>query len=149
MLLPTKPLDRLLGDRTAKAFARHLGLKTVADLLQHFPRRYSSRGELTPISQIPLGESVTVVADILEVRERRMKGKNGSILEVKITDGNGSMSLTFFNQAWRAKELKPGQRGLFAGKIGSYQGKLQLAHPDYELFPDEISAEDAKRWADL
>lgn len=149
MLLPTQPLDRLLGDRTAKAFARHLGLKTVADLLQHFPRRYSSRGELTPINQIPLGESVTVVADILEVRERRMKGKNGSILEVKITDGNGSMSLTFFNQAWRAKELKPGQRGLFAGKIGSYQGKLQLAHPDYELFPEEISAEDAKRWADL
>jgi ATP-dependent DNA helicase RecG len=149
MLLPTQPLDRLLGDRTAKAFARHLGLKTVADLLQHFPRRYSSRGELTPINQIPLGESVTVVADILEVRERRMKGKNGSILEVKITDGNGSMSLTFFNQAWRAKELKPGQRGLFAGKIGSYQGKLQLAHPDYELFPEDISAEDAKRWADL
>jgi ATP-dependent DNA helicase RecG len=65
MLLPTQPLDRLLGDRTARAFARHLGLKTVADLLQHFPRRYSSRGELTPINQIPLGESVTVVADIL------------------------------------------------------------------------------------
>lgn len=149
MLLPLDPLDRILGDRTAKAFARHLGLKTVSDLLQHFPRRYSSRGELTPIVQIPLGESVTVVADILEVRERRMKGKNGSILEVRITDGNGYMSLTFFNQAWRAKELKAGQRGLFAGKIGSYQGKLQLAHPDYELFPEEISDEDAKRWADL
>lgn len=149
MLLPQDPLDRILGDRTAKAFARHLGLKTAADLLQHYPRRYSLRGELTPISEIPLGESVTVVADILEVRERRMKGKNGSILEVRITDGNGYMSLTFFNQAWRAKELRPGLRGLFAGKIGSYQGKLQLAHPDYELFPEEISPEDAKKWADL
>lgn len=149
MLLPTQPLDRVLGDRTAKAFARHLALKTVGDLLQHFPRRYSSRGELTPIDQIPLGEAVTVVAEILEVRERRMKGKNGSILEVRITDGHGYMSLTFFNQAWRAKDLKVGMRGLFAGKIGSYQGKLQLAHPDYELFPDEISDQDAKRWADL
>ena len=149
MLLPLTPLDRVLGDRTAKSFGRHLGLKTLSDLLQHFPRRYSTRGELTPIDQIPLGEAVTVVADILEVKDRRMKGKNGSILEVRITDGHGYMTLTFFNQAWRAKDLRPGMRGLFAGKIGSYQGRLQLSHPDYELFPDDISDADAKAWADL
>lgn len=149
MLLPLEQLDRVLGDRTAKSFAKHLGLRTVQDLLTHFPRRYSTRGELTPISQIPLGEPATVVADIVEVRERRMKGKNGSILEVRITDGNGFMTLSFFNQSWRQKELRPGARGLFAGKVGSYQGKLQLAHPDYELFPEEISDQDAKRWAEL
>ena len=149
MLLPLEQLDRVLGDRTAKSFAKHLGLRTVSDLLTHFPRRYSIRGELTPISEIPLGEPATVVADIVEVRERRMKGKNGSILEVKITDGHGFMTLSFFNQAWRQKELRPGSRGLFAGKVGSYQGKLQLAHPDYELFPEEISDAEAKRWADL
>lgn len=149
MLLPLEKLDRVLGDRTAKSLAKHLGLITVADLLTHFPRRYSTRGELTPITQIPLGEPATVVADIVEVRERRMKGKTGSILEVRITDGNGFMTLSFFNQAWRQKELRPGVRGLFAGKVGSYQGKLQLSHPDYELFPEEISDEDAKRWADL
>ncbi|MFM6971638.1 MAG: ATP-dependent DNA helicase RecG [Rhodoluna sp.] len=149
MLLPLEPLQRVLGDRTAKSFAKHLGLHTVADLLQHYPRRYSSRGELTPISEIPLGESSTVVAEIVDVKERRMRGRTGSILEVRITDGNGYMSLTFFNQAWRQKELKPGSRGLFAGKVGSYQGKLQLAHPDYELFADDISEAEAKRWADL
>jgi ATP-dependent DNA helicase RecG len=70
------------------------------------------------------------------------------ILEVRITDGSGFLSLTFFNQAWRQKDLKPGVRGLFAGKIGEYQGKLQLAHPDYELFPEEVSEFDAKAWAD-
>jgi ATP-dependent DNA helicase RecG len=149
MLLSNQPLDRVLGDRTAKSFAKHLGLFTVSDLLQHFPRRYSNRGELTPISEIPVGEAVTVVADIVDLKERRMKGRNGSLLEVRITDGHGFLSLSFFNQAWRQKELRPGTRGLFAGKIGSYQGKLQLSHPDYELFPDEISEEDAKRWAEL
>ena len=149
MLLPQQPLDRVLGDRTANSFGKHLGLKTVADLLQHFPRRYATRGALTPISELPIGEPATVVADILEVRERRMKGRNGSILEVRITDGHGYMSLSFFNQAWRQKDLRPGLRGLFAGKIGSYNGKLQLAHPEYELFPEEISDEDAKRWAEL
>ena len=149
MLLPNDSLVTYLGDRTAKAFSKHLGLVTVSDLLQHFPRRYSARGELTPIAEIPVGEAVTVVADVVDVRERFMRGKAGSILEVRITDGEGFLSLTFFNQAWRAKELKPGVRGLFAGKIGSYQGKLQLAHPDYELFPEEISDTDAKKWADL
>ncbi|MEY3538463.1 MAG: hypothetical protein RL645_1277 [Actinomycetota bacterium] len=149
MLLPLTPLDRVLGDRTAKSFAKHLGLRTVADLLQHYPRRYTSRGELTPISEVPLGEAVTVVADVVDARERRMKGRQGSILEVRITDGVGKVSLTFFNQNWRQKDLKPGVRGLFAGKFSSYQGQLQLTHPEYELFPEDISDEDAKAWADL
>ena len=149
MLLPNDSLTALLGDRTSKAFAKHLGLKTVSDLLQHFPRRYSSRGELTPIAEIPIGEAVTVVADVVDVRERYMRGKSGNILEVRITDGEGFLSATFFNQAWRAKELKPGSRGLFAGKISSYQGKLQLSHPDYELFAEDIDEADAKRWAEL
>lgn len=154
VLLPQTKLDAVLGDRTAKALARHLGLQTVADLLQHYPRRYATRGELTPIREIPLGEPVTVVADVVSVSERYMKGKKGSILEVVITDGSatgnmGKLTLTFFNQAWRQKELRVGSRGLFAGKISSYQGKLQLAHPDYELFPDEISEADAQKWAKL
>jgi len=149
MLLPKTNLDRVLGDRTAKSFAKHLGLHTVADLLMHFPRRYSRRGELTPLSEIPLGETVTVVADVVDAKERRMRGRNGSILEVRITDGNGFVSLTFFNQAWRQKDLRPGVRGLFAGKFSSYQGNLQLAHPEYELFPEDISEEDAKAWAEL
>ena len=79
MLLPLTPLDRLIGDKTAKAMAKNLGLRTVADILQHYPRRYSSRGELTPIKEIPIGETVTLIADVVEVYERRMKGKSGSM----------------------------------------------------------------------
>ena len=148
MLLPTTALDRVLGDKTAKSFAKNLGLVTVADLLQHYPRRYSNRGELTPIANLPIRESLSIVAEVVDARERRTKGRVSHILEVRITDGSGFLSLTFFNQAWRQKDLKPGVRGLFAGKIGEYQGKLQLAHPDYELFPEEVSEFDAKAWAD-
>jgi ATP-dependent DNA helicase RecG len=149
MLLPLTPLDRLLGDRTAKALAKHLGLFTVNDLLLHYPRRYSVRGELTPIDQLPIGEAVTVVAEIQDVRERFMKGRKGSILEVRITDGSSSLTLSFFNQAWRQKDLKPGARGLFAGKTSLFQNQVQLAHPDYELFPEVLSESEAKAWADL
>ena len=47
------------------------------------------------------------------------------------------LTLTFFNQAWRAKRAAAGRRGIFAGKVGDYRGAQQLAHPDYELFDDE------------
>ncbi|MEO8093931.1 MAG: ATP-dependent DNA helicase RecG [Pseudolysinimonas sp.] len=138
-----------LGDRTAAAFAKGLGLHTVGDLLSHYPRRYARRGELTALTQLPIDENVTIVAEVLEVRNRPMRAKRGSILEVTISDGKGILTLTFFNQAWRANELKPGVRGIFAGKVGDYRGTLQLAHPDYELFEAETDPATAKAWAEL
>ena len=53
-----------------------------------------------------------------------------------MTDGSAKLSLTFFNQAWREKDLKVGKQGLFAGKVGVFNGKRQLAHPDYEMIAD-------------
>jgi len=147
------PLDAKLvgplGGRTAGAFAKGLGLETVGDLLSHYPRRYARRGELTALTQLPVDENVTIVAEVLEVRNRPMRAKRGSILEVTISDGKGILTLTFFNQAWRANELRAGVRGIFAGKVGDYRGTLQLAHPDYELFDEQADPALAKAWAEL
>jgi ATP-dependent DNA helicase RecG len=129
-------LSVTLGGRTASVMEKHLGLVTVGDLLTHYPRRYAQRGELTALSELQVDESVTIVAEVLEVHDRAMRAKRGSILEVRISDGKGILVLTFFNQAWRAKELRPGVRGMFAGKVGEYRGTRQLTHPDYELFED-------------
>ena len=149
VLTETLKLDSILGDRTAKAFAKQFGISTVADLLEHYPRRYSKRGELTPISSLPVGEMVTVVGEVVSTSSRRLKGRSGSLLEVVITDGQKTLTLAFFNQHWREKELRAGVRGLFSGRIGSFSNKLQLAHPDYELFTEEIADSDAKAWAEL
>jgi ATP-dependent DNA helicase RecG len=155
--VPDSPLDAslagALGGRTATALQKAFGLRTVGDLLTHFPRRYARRGELTALDQLPLGESVTIVAQVLDVRERTMRARRGSILEVRIGDGQGILTLTFFNQAWRAKDLVPGARGIFAGKVGDYRGLRQLAHPDYELFDASHEAvagvgdQQAQKWA--
>ncbi|WP_375384081.1 ATP-dependent DNA helicase RecG [uncultured Microbacterium sp.] len=133
-------LDGAVGGKTATALQRAFGMKTTGDLLAHYPRRYARRGELTPISSLPLGEPVTIVAEIRRANERRMQNRKGSILEVVISDGQGELSLTFFNQSWRIKDLHAGRRGIFSGKVGEYRGAKQLAHPDYELFDDEAEA---------
>jgi ATP-dependent DNA helicase RecG len=109
-------------------------MSTVEDLLRHYPRRYVVRGEFSDISSLIEGDEVTVLAEIAAVKTRRTNGRN--ILEVNVTDGSAVMSLTFFNQPWREKELKIGKTGMFAGKVGSFNGKRQLSHPDYQLIPD-------------
>ena len=137
-----------LGEKTAKALSRQLGINYVGDLLEHYPRRYLKRGELTKIADLPVGEIATVVGEIVGVSARYIKGRGGHILEATISDGTSLLSLAFFGQAWRKDELLKGRRGFFSGKVGSFSGKLQLAHPDYELF-DEITDEEAKAWAEL
>ncbi|KTS11536.1 ATP-dependent DNA helicase RecG [Microbacterium testaceum] len=133
-------LDGAIGGKTAAAFDRAFGVKTVGELLEHYPRRYARRGELTPISTLPLGEPVTIVAEVLSASERRMQNRRGSLLEVVISDGDGRLSLTFFNQPWRLKDLTPGRRGIFSGKVGEYRRQTQLTNPDYELFDDIAEA---------
>ena len=127
-------LKGIIGDRTADALKAVFGMSTVEDLLRHYPRRYVVRGEFSDISSLIEGDEVTVLAEIAAVKTRRANGRN--ILEVNVTDGSAVMSLTFFNQPWREKELKIGKTGMFAGKVGSFNGKRQLSHPDYQLIPD-------------
>lgn len=148
MLLDPTKLSNVLGDKTAKAFLKQFGFETASDLLEHYPRRYAFRGELTGLNELPIGEQVSVVGEIERTSVKHLKGRSGSIFEVMLGDGYGQLSLTFFNQSWRQKELSAGKRGLFSGKVTAFNGKLQLAHPDYELF-EELDEDQAQAWAQL
>jgi ATP-dependent DNA helicase RecG len=141
------PLKHALGDKTAKALAAGLDLHTVEDLLRHYPRRYAQRGELTDLSHLPLDEQVTVVAKVSAVQSRPMRQRRGTLLEVTVTDGHGTLKLTFFNQAWRQRDLQVGRHGLFAGKVGVFNGVRQLTHPDYQIIEDRPTV-DVKAFAD-
>ncbi|MHA7144784.1 ATP-dependent DNA helicase RecG [Arthrobacter sp. TmT3-37] len=133
------PLDRHLGP-VAKQLAKHFSISTVGELLNHFPRTYLKRGELTPIADVPVDEEVTLIARVQSANSRRMHTRKGMLLEVIITDdadgGIGGMNLTFFNGYAAERELRPGVRATFSGKVTVYRGRLSLTNPRYVLLDE-------------
>ncbi|MQY12216.1 ATP-dependent DNA helicase RecG [Streptomyces sp. RB5] len=142
-----EPLKKTVGPPTAKVMAEQLGLHTVGDLLHHYPRRYAERGELTRLGELPLDEHVTVVA---EVEKAGILGTGrGKRLEVVITDGSGRLTLVFFGRGafTPQKQLLPGRRGLFAGKVTVFNRKRQLSHPEFKLLDADSGSAAAEEWA--
>lgn len=151
VLLSTR-LGAVLGDATAKALAAAFEINDVESLLRHYPRRYAERGELTDLAHLVPGEHATVMAEISRVNEIPGRGKAGSRLEVTVTDGTANLDLAFFAHGrWHRSKLKVGARGLFAGKVGEFRGRRQLAHPEYALIPDadeeDVASEIAETFA--
>ncbi|MFD0903703.1 ATP-dependent DNA helicase RecG [Actinomadura sediminis] len=151
-----EPLRKVLGDKTAKVLEKGLDLHTVGDLLHHYPRRYAHRGELTPLSGLQDGEHVTVMAEVVKVQGRTISRSPGYVLEITVTDGTGRLKLSFFGRkgSYRPeKDLSPGTRGLFAGKISTYvprsgQVQRQLTHPQYKVVAEKTAEQAAQEWAD-
>jgi ATP-dependent DNA helicase RecG len=142
-------LERRIGKRSAAVVEKHLGITTVGGLLNYFPRRYLSRGELTPISEVPLDEEVTLIARVVSNSTRQMRARRGSLTDVVISDDAGSsvrpagaglpgtLKVSFFN-GFRAKaELQPGRRAMFSGKVTRYGGSLGLTNPDFLLLDED------------
>ncbi|MBG0825309.1 ATP-dependent DNA helicase RecG [Planomonospora sp. ID91781] len=138
-----EPTGKVLDPRTAKLLESVLDLRTVGDLLRHYPRRYAQRGELTDLDDLRVDEHVTVVGEVTRVMRKPMRNKGGTWLEVEVVDGRRSkIYLSFFGKASHIAEtrLRPGARGMFAGKVGAFgQGerrKWQLSHPEFEMIDE-------------
>ncbi|HEU5032878.1 MAG TPA: ATP-dependent DNA helicase RecG [Spirillospora sp.] len=151
-----EPLRKVLGDKTAKVLEKGLELQTAGDLLHHYPRRYATRGELTPLNELLDGEHVTVMAEVVKVQGRSLTRSPGYVLEITVTDGTGQLKLSFFGRkgSYRPeKDLSPGTRGLFAGKISTYRPRSgnvqrQLTHPQYKVVAERTAEQAAQEWAD-
>lgn len=130
-------LERAFDKRTATALGK-LGLRTVGDLLGHYPRRYADPGALEDIAALQVGEHVTILARVEQATVRPMRNRKGALMEVVVTDGSSRLSLTFFGKHRGSlfnheKRLVPGAKGLFTGTVGLYRGTRQLTHPDFTL----------------
>ncbi|MDQ0865764.1 ATP-dependent DNA helicase RecG [Arthrobacter globiformis] len=132
-------LERRIGKRSAAVVEKHLGITTVGGLLNYYPRRYLNRGELTPISELPFDEDVTLIARVVSNSKRQMRARKGFIIDVVITDdaGTGTLKISFFNGHRAKNELQPGRRAMFSGKVTRYAGSLGLTNPDYQLLDED------------
>jgi ATP-dependent DNA helicase RecG len=138
-----EPLVKVLGARTGNPLESAFGLRTVGDLLRHYPRRYYSRGELTDLSSLHDGDHVTVLARVVSVRDHPLPSLPGqgrrSRSEVVVTDERAKLVLTFFFKGNKRppymRQLVPGMVGMFAGTVSSFRGRCQLVHPECQLLP--------------
>jgi ATP-dependent DNA helicase RecG len=134
----TTPLVQALGARAADALETQLSLHTVGDLLRHYPRRYVDRGRLTDIAGLEIGEHITVVAQVEKATLRDMRSRSGKLLAVVIRDEKGAqLDCTFFNGHKLKSLVKPGVRAVFSGKVGVFNRKLQLTHPQFETLDED------------
>ena len=143
-------LERRIGKRSAGPIEKHLGITTVGGLLNYFPRRYMNRGELTPISEVPLDEDVTLIARVVSSSTRfmthppRLADRHRDYGRRRAPGPGGRRHPEGeLLQRLRAKaELQPGRRALFSGKITRYGGALGLTNPDFQLLDEDPDTAD-------
>lgn len=143
-----EPLKRVVGDKTAAPLESALGVATVGELLRHYPRRYAERGELTSIASLEHDEIATVRGRVSAVQRRPMKNRQGTWLDVEVTDGKDRIHLAFFGKgAFVAEQrLLPGTEATFSGKVNVFVSpkgakRRSLTHPDYVTDDEETSEE--------
>ncbi|QIX26188.1 ATP-dependent DNA helicase RecG [Nocardioides sp. JQ2195] len=159
------PIATVLGggkkDATkAKALQENLGMRTVGDLLWHFPRTYLRTGEASEVGNLVEGQPLTVVADVLSSRQAsyrdRRTGRTAFRVEAVIKTDGPALKLTLFARSkgiadWHERRLRPGAKGVFTGKVSQFNSQWQLAHPQMVMLtddPDDAQAESALAMAE-
>lgn len=120
-----------VGPRHAQTLAR-LGLHSLGDMLYYFPRRYDDYTQLQPINRLFYGQEVTIIGTLQSANNRVIRAGKFQLLEAVIHDGTGGLRLTWWNQPWITKRLRPGLQVVVSGKVDQYLGRLVMNNPEVE-----------------
>jgi ATP-dependent DNA helicase RecG len=134
-IAPDTPLFEVVGARVpALRRLEKMGIKTVRDLLWHFPTRYEDFTKVYPIAELEPGQQATIQGIVEEVQSKHSWRRGMSIVEATIADESGSIRAVWFNQPYVANALKSGRDANFAGKASvSEEGEIYLNNPVYEV----------------
>ena len=140
MITLDSPIATLMGDKKSLRgkVIEGLGLRTVGDLLRHFPRRYLKTGELTRVAELHPGELLTVVGEISHSETRsyrdRRTGRMAYRQETVLRTDGPSLRMSFFAQRkhvaeWHERRLAVGTKGVFTGQVSTFRDQWQLTNP--------------------
>ncbi len=125
-----------VGKKTAQLM-QNLGLRTLEDLLFHFPRRYDDYSKMKRIIDLKFGDELSVLGTVKSAVNRQIKGGKLTMMEAVISDETGALRITWFNQPWLEKTIRPGTQLVVSGKVDLYLGRLCMTNPDWEPLEQE------------
>ncbi|HEX4685760.1 MAG TPA: ATP-dependent DNA helicase RecG [Nocardioides sp.] len=147
MISLDSPVATVLGSKPKRGLAKHLteglGIRTVGDLLFHFPRRYIPTGELTEVKELSSGQMLTVVGEIVESELNtyldRRSNRTAYRLDTTLSTDGPSLRMSFFSRKksisdWHAARFAVGRRGIFIGQVSTFRNQWQLTNPTMVLF---------------
>lgn len=127
---------RGVGPKRSERLAR-LGVRTIRDMLYLLPRRYDDYSQMKPINRLEYGEEVTVIGKVGKADVRETRG-GGSIFKAVLTDGTGSVEVTWFNQSYLAKKIRRGHQIVISGQVDEYLGRLCFTSPEWEPLREDL-----------
>jgi ATP-dependent DNA helicase RecG len=121
-----------VGVKNAEKLAK-LNIESLRNMLHHFPRRYDDYSEMLSINRIKVGDQISVLGVVHTIRAKNIHGGKSKIIEVLLSDGTGTLRVTWFNQPWLEKTFKKNMTIVVSGKVDQYLGKMVITNPDYEM----------------
>lgn len=115
-----------------------LGIYTVGDLINYFPRRYEDRRKFMSISKLKIGEYATVKAQVLRFNLHRSR-RGLSMFKVAVGDDTGVLEVIWFNQPFMKRYFKIGQEIILYGKTERFRS-LQMSSPEFEFISTDDSS---------
>ena len=120
-----------IGPEKSRKLSR-LGILTVKDLIEHFPRDYEDRSQVVPISEIKLNEENTFRGRVRGIPED-MRVKNLRIVRARIEDSTGGILAVWYNQPYMKKAFKEGAEYIFTGKAVRKYNNIEIQSPEFEI----------------
>ncbi|MBQ5653928.1 MAG: ATP-dependent DNA helicase RecG, partial [Alistipes sp.] len=130
-----------VGEARAKLLSKELGIRTVGDLLNHFPFRYIDRTRIYPIREVTEAAQLTYVQIRARITGIAYAGEGRKKrFTAYAVDPSGQVELIWFQGIkWIEKKIEVGREYLIFGRPSFYRGELQLAHPELETMEQALS----------
>jgi ATP-dependent DNA helicase RecG len=123
-----------VGPSRASLLAK-LGIATVGQLLRHFPRTYEDRTHIARISELRPETQATVRGRVANVRLREVGRGRKVVVEALVDDGSGVLGVEFWQQRFRAEQLRQGRDVLLTGRVTWDRGP-RMNGPEVETADD-------------